>query len=440
MTDRASSPDLLQVFTDNESAVRSYARAYPVLFERAEGASMFTADGRRYLDFLAGAGSLNYGHNHPAMRAALMDYIGSGGITHSLDMHTSAKGRFLDAFAGLILEPRGLEYRIQFPGPTGANGVEAALKLARKITGRQTVVAFTNGFHGVTLGALATTGNGHHRGAAGITLGGVFRMPYAGYAKGLDSLAYLEQCLQDASSGLDHPAAVIVESVQGEGGLNAASFAWLRGLEQLCRRHDIVLILDDIQAGCGRTGTFFSFEPAGIRPDIVVLSKSLSGFGLPLAVVLIRPDLDAWKPGEHNGTFRGNNHAFVTATAALETFWQSDDFAQSVRAKADTVRAEFDALVQRHGPDRLLRKGRGLMTGIRMPDGGSAEAVKKACFEAGLVIETAGPDDEVLKCFCPLTIDSSELAEGLSILGEAIGKVLLDDERLEAIETAGARA
>lgn len=438
MTNETRQAAGLKVFADHESAVQSYARAYPVVFDRAQGATMFDGNGREYLDFLAGAGSLNYGHNHPVMRDALLDYIGSGGITHSLDLHTSAKGRFLELFAEHILEPRGLEYRVQFPGPTGANGVEAALKLARKITGRETVVSFTNGFHGVTLGALATTGNGHHRGGAGTSLGGVFRMPYAGYADGLDSVAYLEKCLGDASSGLDHPAAVIVEAVQGEGGLNAASFEWLRKLEQVCRRHEIILILDDIQAGCGRTGTFFSFEPAGIRPDIVVLSKSLSGFGLPLAIVLIRPELDAWKPGEHNGTFRGNNHAFVTASATIEHFWTNDTFAKQVREKSDIVRRELDAIVARYEKGAMRRKGRGLMTGIAMPSGEMAEAVKRECFENGLIIETAGPDDEVVKIFCPLTISHEDLGRGLAILTAAIDRVAGDSMKVEQAMTSEA--
>ncbi len=234
----------------------------------------------------------------------------------------------------IVLEPRGLDYVIQFTGPTGTNAVEAALKIARKATGRTNVICFTNGFHGVSLGSLAVTGNEYFRRAAGVPLQGATAMPFDGYlGDGIDTLDHLQRMLEDSSSGLELPAAVILEAVQGEGGLNVASAGWLRRLQALCNAHKIVLIVDDIQAGCGRTGSFFSFEPAGLKPDIVTLSKSLSGYGLPLSVVLIKPELDVWKPGEHNGTFRGNNHAFITATATLEHYWRTPDFAESVRAK-----------------------------------------------------------------------------------------------------------
>src|SRR5690606_1804792 len=281
------------------------------LFSRAAGSYLYDEQGRGYLDFLAGAGSLNYGHNHPVLRAALIDYIERQGVAHSLDLHTTAKASFLESLENVVLRPRGLPYLAQFTGPTGANAVEAAVKLARKYTSRRGVVAFTNGFHGVTLGALALTGNSHHRGGAGVELNGAIRMPYEGYlGENVDTLEYFEKTLGDPSSGVDLPAAVIVETVQGEGGLNTASAAWLRRLQTLCRKHGMLLIVDDIQAGCGRTGRFFSFEEAGITPDIVTLSKSLSGMGLPFAITLLRRELDVWKPGEHNGTFRGNNHAF----------------------------------------------------------------------------------------------------------------------------------
>merc|ERR1712108_49757 len=214
----------------------------------------------------------------------------------------------------------------------------AAMKLARKVTGRNTIVSFTNGFHGVTWGSVAATGNSHHRGGAGVALGDISRMPFCGYhGRDADTIKVMDKLLSDPSSGIDLPAAMLVECVQGEGGLNVANSDWLRGLEKLCRKHDILLIVDDIQAGCGRTGTFFSFEPSGIKPDIVTLSKSLSGYGLPFAVVLLRPDLDVWEPGEHNGTFRGNNHAFITAAAALRHFWKDDSFANEVIEKAAIV-------------------------------------------------------------------------------------------------------
>ena len=412
----------MSVFDKLESSVQSYARSIPQVFTKGKGSYVYDDEGGAFLDFLCGAGSLNYGHNHPYMKQKLMDYISVDGITHSLDLHTEAKGKFLEALDRYILKPRGLSYRVQFPGPTGTNSVEAALKIARKVTGRETVVSFTNGFHGVSLGALAVTGNEHHRGAAGVSLAGTFRVPYAGYlGDEMNTLDYFEKLLDDNSSGLELPAAVIVEAVQGEGGLNVASDRWLKRLAAVCSKREILLIVDDIQAGCGRTGTFFSFERAGIKPDIITLSKSLSGMGLPLAITLIRPDLDNWKPGEHNGTFRGNNHAFVTATAAIEYFWKDDQFEREVQAKAEVVTERLNALARRH---KLERRGRGLMQGLVMPNGAVASQVTARALRNNLIIETAGPDDEVVKLFCPLNISREDLDRGLDIIEQAISRAV----------------
>lgn len=407
-----------------ESRVRSYCRSFPRVFARASGSYLYDTAGRAYLDFLAGAGSLNYGHNHPVLQQALIDYLRAQGIAHSLDLHTTAKARFLEDFGELILAPRGLEYAMQFTGPTGTNAVEAALKLARKVTRRTPIISFTNGFHGVTLGALAATGNSHHRQAVGVPLNDVVRMPYDGYlGEAVDTLDYLEKALADPSSGIDRPAGVIVETVQGEGGLNTARHSWLQRLEALCRQHEMLLIVDDIQAGCGRTGTFFSFEPAGIRPDLVVLSKSLSGMGLPLAVVLIRRELDVWKPGEHNGTFRGNNHAIVTAAAAIRQFWSDDTFATDVRRKAKVVAERLAGMTQLAPAGQLGVRGRGLMQGLVCSDSAVAEAIGQGAFRRGLIIERSGPHDEVIKCLCPLTIDDRELGLGLEMLEESVAEV-----------------
>lgn len=415
----------MTVFDRLESEVQSYARSFPVTFEKAEGAWLTDTDGKRYLDFLAGAGSLNYGHNHPVLQEKLIDYIKSNGITHGLDMHTKAKAAFLNAMESKVLKPRNMDYKIQFTGPTGTNAVEAALKLARRVKGRETVISFTNGFHGVTLGALAITGNEHHRGAAGVSLDNAVAVPFDGYmGDGADTTEYLDRVLGDNSSGIALPAAIIVETVQGEGGLNAADFDWLRKLEQVCRKHDILLIVDDIQAGCGRTGTFFSFEPAGIKPDMVTLSKSLSAYGLPLAVVLIKPEYDVWHPGEHNGTFRGNNHAFVTAAAALDHFWSDDKFASDIRDKADFLGKRLEQIAERYGDGKIYRKGRGLMQGICFESGEVASKVTKECFAHNLVIETSGPEDEVVKCLVPLIISKEDLAHGLDILEMATAKAM----------------
>jgi diaminobutyrate-2-oxoglutarate transaminase len=288
-----------------ESKVRSYCRHFPVVFSKATGSTLEDEEGNEYIDFLAGAGALNYGHNDPVLKEKLMEYIEADQIVHGLDLVTKAKRAFMEAFESLILSPRGMKYKMQFTGPTGTNAVEAAMKIARNLTGRQTIVSFTNGFHGVTMGSVAATGNSHFREGCGMQPQGTAFMPYDGYmGDDIDTTEYLDKMLTDGSSGLDHPAAVIVETIQGEGGINVASNEWLRSLEQVCLKHGILLIVDDIQVGCGRTGTFFSFEEAGISPDIITLSKSLSGYGLPLSVVLMKPELDQWKPGEHNGTFR----------------------------------------------------------------------------------------------------------------------------------------
>ncbi len=413
----------MSIFEKRESSVRSYCRTIPAVFRKANGAVLTDIDGRTYLDFLAGAGSLNYGHNPEPLRTALLNYITGSGVTHSLDLHTDAKAEFLEAFERRVLVPRGLNYRVQFTGPTGANAVEAALKLARKITGRRNIIAFTNGFHGVSLGALAATGNGALRHAAGVELPGISRMPYDGYlGTDYNTLDYLEKVLRDASSGIDAPAAVIVECVQGEGGLTAASDDWLQGLAGICKRHRCFLIVDDIQAGCGRTGSFFSFESAKITPDIVTLSKSLSGYGLPLSVVLIAEDLDVWEPGEHNGTFRGNNHAFVTASTALDRYWSCDALMAGVAERADIITRKFQTMREMFPQHIVGLRGRGMMQGIVMESGRLAGQAVANCFSKGLIIESSGAYGEVIKCLAPLTISEKELHAGLHILSEGIAE------------------
>jgi len=419
----------MKIFEEIESEVQSYARAFPRIFNRAKGEFLYDEDGTEYIDFLAGAGTLNYGHNNPVFKEKLLEYVHSDGITHGLDLHTRAKAEFLETFNEKILKPRKFEYVMQFTGPTGTNAVEAALKLARNVTGRENVVSFTNGFHGVSLGSLATTGNSHHRGAAGVSLNGSSRLPYDGYlGDDIDTTAYLDKVLSDSSSGIDLPAAVIVETVQGEGGINAASFEWLRNLETVCRKHDVLLIVDDIQAGCGRTGTFFSFEEAGISPDIVTLSKSLGGYGLPFAVVLIRPELDQWKPGEHNGTFRGNNFAFVTATAALNEYWSDDEFSKSIGKKGDYISKRLDQFVEKYGEGNFTSCGRGMFRGINCVNGDIAGKITSNAFSKGLIIETSGADDQVVKFLCPLVISDVNLKRGMDIVELAIAEVCAKED------------
>jgi diaminobutyrate-2-oxoglutarate transaminase len=407
-----------------ESEVRGYCRSWPVVFESASGWTLTDEDGRHYLDFFAGAGALNYGHNHPELIEALIRYLRSDGIVHGLDIATTTKRSFLECFDDVVLRPRGLEYKLQFPGPTGTNAVEAALKLARKVTGRHNVVRFTNAFHGMSLGSLAVTANSTKRAGAGVPLPNSDVVPFAGFlGEEADTINYLDAMLGDGT-GLDTPAAVIVETIQAEGGLNVASRNWLGALDAVCKRHDVLLIIDDIQVGCGRTGPFFSWEPAGVDPDMVCLSKSLSGTGLPFSLVLLKPEHDQWSPGEHNGTFRGNNAAFVTATAALELFWQDDALRHDVERKQTKLRAGLETVCKRHDGLYADVRGKGLIQGIRTTVPEAAGAVSSAAFERGLLIETSGPNDEVVKFLPPLIIDDAAIEEALAILDDATGDVI----------------
>lgn len=415
----------LEIINEYESAVRSYVRNFPAVFTKAKGHKLWDENGKEYIDFFSGAGALNYGHNNDRMKQKLVDYITEDGITHSLDMASSAKIDFIKKFQDVILKPRGLDYKIMFPGPTGTNTVESALKLARKVTGRTDIISFTGGFHGMTIGSLSVTGNAMKREGAGIPLQNTVTMAYDNYVDDHDTLAYLERFLEDNGSGVAIPAAMIVETVQGEGGINAARFEWLKKLESICRRWGILLIIDDVQAGIGRTGTFFSFEAAGIQPDIVCLSKSLSGYGLPLSVTLIKPEYDIWQPGEHNGTFRGNNHAFITATVALD-YWKDEEFEQGILERSEIVREFLSKIVSDYPEIKGEVRGRGLMIGIASEVDGFAEKVAALAFNKGLIMETAGPNDEVFKLFPALTIPKDDLQKGLSIIEESVNELVKD--------------
>lgn len=407
--------------TTLESNVRSYCRTFPVEFTTARGAELIAADGRIFIDFFAGAGTLNYGHNNPKAKERLLSYIEQDGIMHSLDMATSAKSEFMHVFAETILKPRKLEYKMQFTGPTGTNAVEAALKLARKATRRSNVIAFTGAYHGHTLGALAVTSNEYYHNEFYGAQHNVTRLPYDNFCDGVDSAALLEKMIVEPGSGLTKPAAVILETIQCEGGVNLASREWLQAVSRVCKENDIVLIVDDIQVGNGRTGSFFSFEEAEITPDIVCLSKALGG-GLPIALLLLRPDLDVWSPGEHTGTFRGNNLAFVAATALLE-YWQDDTFSSQILSKGAYVTERLAQLAQQHTNIVRGYRGRGLIHGLELDCGDSALNALNYAFSKGVVIERAGARGEVLKLIPPLLIPDEQLEAGLNILEAAVEHV-----------------
>ncbi|NLT26413.1 MAG: diaminobutyrate--2-oxoglutarate transaminase [Microbacteriaceae bacterium] len=416
----------LSVFTAIESEVRSYIRAFPTVFATAKGQKLVDERGREYIDLFCGAGSLNYGHNDDDIKAAVIDYLAGDGIQHGLDMATSAKREFLERFRDRILEPRGLDYRVQFPGPTGANAVEAALKAARMATGRTGVVAFTHAYHGLSLGALAATANQWFRQAAGTTLNDVQFFPFDGYyGPDIDTVALLRTHLEDPSSGLDLPAAVIVETVQGEGGVNVASVEWLQALRELCTEFGIVLIADEIQIGIGRSGRYFSFERAGIVPDMVTLSKSISGYGFPMSLTLIKPEFDVWKPAMHTGTFRGNTIAFVGGSTAIEKFWADGEATEArIAERTAIVEERLGALVERY-PDDLALRGLGLLQGlVGIRDNAVAGRVAKEAFERGVIIEVSGAHDEVLKVMPTIVGDDETLRAGLDIVEAAVDAVL----------------
>lgn len=425
----------LHVFEQLESEVRSYCRSFKTVFVKASNAKLIDRNNREYIDFFAGAGALNYGHNNVRIRAKLVEYLLEDGITHSLDMATEAKEKFLLRFQETILKPRGLSYKVMFPGPTGTNSVESALKIARKVTGRTNVVCFTNAFHGMSLGSLAATGNAFKRGGSGVPLSGTTFMPYDGYlGPHVDTASMLEKLLQDPGSGMDRPAAVILETLQGEGGLNGASDKWLRNLERICREYGMLLIVDDVQMGCGRTGTFFSFEKSGIQPDIVCLSKSIGGYGLPMALTLIKPAHDIWNPGEHNGTFRGNNLGFVAATEALY-YWSNDELAIRIRDHAETISSFLSRMASRYS-DRIGEiRGKGMIQGLVFNEPGDASKLCGACFEKGLIMETSGPRDEVAKLMPPLTIETSVLKEGLARLEAALEELYVPADQHDIVKT-----
>lgn len=412
---------MLEVFEKNESQVRSYCRKYPTEFKLAKNAELFNVDGIRYIDFLAVAGSMNYGHNNPEIKQAILEYLSEDNIINALDMYTAAKEEFISTFTELILKPRKLDYKIMCCGPTGTNAVEAALKLARKNTKRTGVIAFSGAFHGMSLGSLAMTTDRTSREGAGIPLNNVTFAPYDGT---LDSIAYLKWILTDDHSGVDKPAAIVLETIQAEGGINVASVEWLKEVRRICTENDIIMIVDDIQVGNGRSGSFFSFERADIVPDMVVLSKSISGFGTPMALLLIKPELDIFKPAEHNGTFRGNQLSFVGGAAGVRYF-SEHRLDEEVRRKAGMIE-QFIANEILPLDGRLAMRGMGFIWGIDFSAINpklAMDAVHEG-FDRHIIMEVAGRGDSVLKLMPPLTIEDDVLLEGLHIVKDAVKAVL----------------
>lgn len=415
----------MELFERWESEIRGYSRAYPTVFIKASNARQLDEQGRSYIDFFAGAGVLNFGHNNPRMKAALIRFIEADGVAHSLDMATDVKREFIRAFVDTILKPRDWDYKLQFMGPTGTNAVEAALKLARRVTGRSHVIAFSQGFHGMTLGSLACTANQYFRNAAGVPLNHVSHVPFeTPNGCGMGCLNTLRETLENSSSGVDAPAAFIVEPIQAEGGVNVASREWLQALQQLARDTGALLIFDDIQAGCGRTGQYFSFDGMGLEPDIICLAKGIGGYGTPLAMNLVKPEHDAhWQPGEHTGTFRGQGFSFVAGREALRYF-DDDELMRQTRERGEQIHARLQALAEHYRNAGFEVRGKGMMQALDVAEGARAKAIVRECFESGLLVGPCGVGGRVVKLIPPLTIPDDDLEQGLRLLESAVKRVM----------------
>ncbi len=408
------------IFEKYESEVRSYCRTFPKEFVKSKGAIIEDIDGNKYIDFFDGAGALNYGHNNDYIKEKLIDYLKNDGIMHALDMYTTPKKEFIKFFEEEVLIPRNLNYKIQFAGPTGTNAVEAALKLARKVKKRENIFALMGCFHGMTLGSLALTSDKDSRKGAGLPLTNVTHIPTPYMFDKLNVIEYLDKILTDDHSGVDKPAAIIIETVQAEGGIYVFDEKFLQGIRTICDKHDILLIVDDIQVGCARTGTFFSFERAKIVPDMVVMSKSIGGYGMPMAITLIKPELDIWKPAEHNGTFRGNQLSMVAAKAGLEVML-NEKVEKQVKDKEKIVKKYLEENIKY---DNIDIRGIGLIWGIDVHNEELSRKIVGECFDNGLILERAGRQNSVVKIMPPLTIDEDTLLKGLAILNNAIKNVL----------------
>lgn len=411
----------MTIFEQRESSIRAYSRVYPVVFKTANNARQTDDTGKEYIDFFAGAGVLNFGHNNPAMKNAIIEYLNKNGVLHSLDMQTQAKAEFIQHFTDVILKPRNMPHRLQFTGPTGTNAVEAAMKLARRVTGRQNIVAFDQGFHGMTLGALAATANEYFRSAAGVPLEHVTHLPFAEQSDNSDeSITALREVFLDHNAPA--PAAFLIETIQAEGGVNVADKNWIKAIAAIAKELGALLIVDDIQVGCGRTGSYFSFDDLDIDPDIVCLAKGIGGIGTPLAMNLVRPELDDhWSPGEHTGTFRGQNLSFVAGKVALD-FFTNDTLMDKVNANVDFMHSQLKPLL--NSDPSLQLRSKGMIMGLDVGDGERASAIVQKCFIDGLIVASCGMGGKVIKLIPPLTIPQTDLAVGLNILINATRHVM----------------
>lgn len=425
-----------------ESNARSYPRRIPLALKRARGIYVEDVDGRQFIDCLAGAGTLALGHNHPVVIDAIQQVIADELPLHTLDLTTPVKDQFVQDLFGLLPEALRREAKIQFCGPTGTDAVEAALKLVRTATGRSTVLAFQGGYHGMTQGALSLMGSlGPKKPLDALLASGVQFLPYpydyrcpfglGGEAGVRANLHYLENLLNDPEAGVALPAAVIVEVVQGEGGVIPADIEWLRGLRRITEQAGVALIVDEIQSGFARTGKMFAFEHAGIVPDVVTLSKAIGG-SLPMAVTVYRDWLDTWSPGAHAGTFRGNQMAMATGSAVMK-YLVEQRLCEHAEAMGQRLRGHLQRLQQDY-PQLGDIRGRGLMLGVELVDpAGTHDAlghppacrtlapkVQRECLRRGLILELGGRHGAVVRFLPPLIISAEQVDEVAGRFAEAL--------------------
>ncbi|WP_367326123.1 diaminobutyrate--2-oxoglutarate transaminase family protein [Streptomyces sp. HUAS ZL42] len=476
---RPSHEGILRRQSARESSARTYARSLPIVPVRARGLTIEGADGRRYLDCLSGAGTLALGHNHPVVLEAIRKVLDSGAPLHVLDLATPVKDAFVTELFHTL--PPGLadRARVQFCGPAGTDAVEAALKLVRAATGRTGTLAFTGAYHGMTTGALEASGDAFDVRVARLPYPQDYRCPFGvGGERGAELAArWTESVLDDPKSGVRQPAGVILEPVQGEGGVIPAPDAWMRRMRQITADRSIPLIADEIQTGVGRTGTFWAVEHSGITPDVMVLSKAIGG-SLPLAVVVYHEDLDVWQPGAHAGTFRGNQLAMAAGTATL-AYVREHRLAERAATLGARMLSELHKLAKEFPCVGHVR-GRGLMIGIEVvepeaepgmvgpgTDGGNrdpggdgtetgtgspglrrdgggsdvgfaapapaaaprpaapelASAVQRECLRRGLIVELGGRHASVVRLLPPLTITDEQAAAVLDRLTDAVEAV-----------------
>ncbi len=424
-----------------ESAARTYARFLPIVPVRARGMTIEGADGRRYLDCLAGAGTLALGHNHPVALEAIRSVLDSGAPLHVLDLATPVKDAFTTALFETLPSELAEHGRVQFCGPAGTDAVEAAVKLVRNATGRAGLFAFTGAYHGMTAAALAATGDTAARATVGEADARVTRLPYpydyrcpfgVGGDHGAElSARWTASLLDDPKGGVQQPAGMLLEPVQGEGGVIPAPDAWLGRMRRITRERGIPLIVDEIQTGVGRTGAFWAIEHSGIVPDVMVLSKAIGG-SLPLAVVVYREELDTWHPGAHAGTFRGNQLAMAAGTATMR-YVRENRLAERAATTGARMLTRLRALAAHHPVIGDVR-GRGLMVGIEFvePDQPrddygalpaaprTAAAVQAEALHRGLIVEIGGRHGSVVRLLPPLTITDEQTEAVLDRLADAI--------------------